>query len=153
MYAEKEKKTSYIRNGRAPIPINEVTSKVMSSIRGKNTKPELELRDALNKIGIAGYSSHLKGLPGRPDISFPTKKLAIFFNGCFWHRCPYCNPALPKSHKVFWKKKFNANKLRDSKKLAELKGMGWRALTIWECQLKKAPKRQLMRILRALEAS
>jgi len=153
MYLEKEKKANYIRDGRAPMPISEITSKVMSSIRGKNTKPELELRAALKRTGITGYSTHMKHLPGRPDISFPKNKLAIFINGCFWHQCPHCNPALPKSHVAFWEKKFNANLLRDSKKLAELKGMGWRTLTIWECQWKKAPKRQLMRILRALEAS
>jgi DNA (cytosine-5)-methyltransferase 1 len=153
MYLEKDKKASYIRDGRAPVPIYEVTSKVMSSIRGKNTKPELELRAALKQTGIAGYSTHLRCLPGRPDISFSKKKLAIFINGCFWHQCPHCNPALPKSHIAFWKKKFNANNLRDSKKLAELKGMDWRTLTIWECQWKKAPKRQIMRIIRALEAS
>ena len=153
IYSENKKKTGYIRDGRSPIPIQGVTSKVMSSIRGKNTKPELELRAALKQTGITRYLTHLKGLPGRPDISFPKNKVAIFINGCFWHQCPHCTPALPKSHKAFWKNKFNTNKLRDSKKLSELKGMGWRTLTIWECQWKKAPKRQLMRILRALEPS
>ena len=153
MYFEKVKKTSYIRDGRAPIPLKEVTSRVMSSIRGKNTKPELELGAALIKAGLARYALHMNRLPGRPDISFLNNKLAIFLNGCFWHQCPHCKPALPKSHRVFWKRKFSANKLRDSRKLADLKDMGWRALTIWECQWKKAPKRQLMRIFRALEAS
>jgi DNA mismatch endonuclease (patch repair protein) len=152
-YTKIEATTNYIRDGRAPIPINEVTSKIMSSIRGKNTKPEIELKEALRKAGATGYSSHIKALPGKPDIVYPKNKLAIFINGCFWHQCPYCKPSLPISHKSFWKSKFAANKLRDSAKSAELKAMGWRAMTVWECQWKRAPKRQLMRIIRELEAS
>lgn len=146
-------KAGYIRDGRAPIPLEESTSRVMSSIRGKDTTLEINLRRALREAGVVGFSFHLKRLPGRPDIAFKKKKLAIFINGCFWHLCPYCRPTPPKSHKAFWKKKFTANKLRDARKRLELKKMGWNTLTIWECQWKKRPQRQLMRILKALGTS
>lgn len=83
---------NYIRDGRAPIPESEITSKVMSAVRGKDTKPELALRKALKDVGIQGYRLHWKRAPGRPDIAYPGSKVAIFVHGCFWHRCPYCNP-------------------------------------------------------------
>ena len=90
---------TYIRDGRAPIPKRELTSKVMSSIRAKNTKPEIVLRKALWGQGLVGYRLHKKNIPGRPDIVYSKNKLAVFVNGCYWHRCPYCKPAAPKSHK------------------------------------------------------
>lgn len=143
-------RTSFIRDGRAPIPDKELTSRIMSSIRGKNTKPELELKMALRRAGAKGITSHVSDLPGRPDIVFGDKRLAVFLHGCFWHQCPYCGPSLPKSHRTFWKRKFIANKRRDSAKVAYLKALGWSTLTVWECQWKKSPKRQLARILKAI---
>jgi len=127
----------YIRDGRAPIPLREVTSRTMSAIRAKNTKPEIVLRKALFKSGLRGYRIHRADLPGRPDISYLKKKLAIFVNGCFWHRCPYCKPALPKSHKDFWREKFRKNKNRDKRKIAILKKEGWKTFVFWECQIEK----------------
>lgn len=126
----------YIRDGRAPIPEKESTSRVMSANKAKNTTPEILLRKYLWKNGIRGYRLHWKNAPGRPDITFPGRKIAIFVNGCFWHRCPYCNPSLPKSNTDFWEKKFARNKARDKKKIEDLKKLGWRTLVIWECQIK-----------------
>ena len=126
----------YIRDGRSPIPQNEVTSKVMSANKGKDTKPELLLRKELWKNNIRGYRLHWKKAPGRPDIAFPKKKLAIFVNGCFWHRCPHCNLSLPKSHSEFWTEKFDKNIARDKKKIELLKNIGWKVLVIWECMIK-----------------
>lgn len=125
----------YIRDGRAPIPKSETTSRIMSKIRAKNTKPEILLRKALWKEGCRGYRLHWKKAPGRPDICFPGKKVAIFVHGCFWHRCPHCKPSMPKTHKKFWQEKFQNNKERDKKKIKALKKQGWEVLTIWECQL------------------
>jgi DNA mismatch endonuclease (patch repair protein) len=127
----------YIRDGRSPIPENELTSRVMSAIKGKNTKPELILRKALWNSGLRGYRLHWKKVPGRPDIAFPGKKIAIFVNGCFWHRCPHCQPAKPKSNSSFWKEKFKRNVERDQNKIQLLKRAGWQTITIWECQLNK----------------
>lgn len=127
----------YIRDGRAPIPKMEITSRIMSRIGAKDTEPELLFRKELRAQGLAGYRLHPKTLPGRPDIHFPSQKLAIFINGCFWHRCPYCKPSMPKTHKVFWSNKFAANVARDKTKRALLKKMGIRSVVFWECQIKK----------------
>lgn len=130
-------KKTYIRDGRAPIPKKELTSKIMSSIRGKNTKPEILLRKALWKAGLRGYRLHWKKAPGRPDICFPKRKLAIFIHGCYWHRCPHCKLSMPKTHKKFWKEKFKRNKERDKRKLRALQKKAWNILVLWECQVTK----------------
>ncbi len=129
-------KKSYIRDGRAPIPKREITSRIMSAIRAKNTKPELLLKKVLSANGLKGYRSHCKNVPGRPDICWPKKKIAIFVNGCYWHRHKRCAPKTPKTHKVFWKKKFADNTARDKRKIKALRSAGWRVLNVWECQLK-----------------
>lgn len=128
--------SKYIRDGRSPIPKNEATSKVMSSNKGKNTKPEILLRKELWKNNIKGYRLHWRKAPGTPDIAFPKKKLAIFINGCFWHRCPHCNLRLPKTNTEFWKNKFDKNLERDIKKIQLLKNNGWNIIIIWECMIK-----------------
>lgn len=135
----KENATEYIRDGRSPIPKSEVTSRVMRANRGKNTKPEILMRMALREAGIPGYRLHWKKVPGRPDIAYPGKKIAIFVNGCYWHRCPVCDLPLPKSNTAFWKAKFNRNKARDAKKKRDLEELGWKVFVIWECKIKENP--------------
>ncbi|WP_198003717.1 very short patch repair endonuclease [Methanococcoides burtonii] len=127
----------YIRDGRAPIPKSKITSRVMSANVGKDTKPELLLRKALRYIGIPGYRLHWKKVPGRPDITYPGGKIAIFVNGCYWHRCPYCNLPLPKSHTDFWAEKFKRNKERDDENIRLLKAEGWKIIVLWECEIKR----------------
>lgn len=126
----------YIRDGRAPIPKRTATSRVMSANKDRDTKPEILIRKALWKRGIRGYRLHWKKVPGRPDLAFPKKKVAIFVNGCFWHRCPYCDLPLPKSNSEFWSEKFRKNLERDQRKVLELRSVQWEVLTIWECQIK-----------------
>jgi DNA mismatch endonuclease (patch repair protein) len=126
----------YLRDGRAPIPVNDTISRVMSANKGKSTKPELLLRKALWSYGFRGYRVNWKKAPGRPDIAFIGKKLAIFVNGCFWHRCPLCNPNSPKSNIEFWENKFLKNSERDNRKNEQLKNAGWTVITIWECEIK-----------------
>lgn len=140
----------YVRDGRAPIPQREATSRVMSANRGVNTSPEVQLRKALRGIGVRNYRLHLKTTPGRPDIAFPTEKLAVFVHGCFWHRCPYCKPSTPKTHLAFWNAKFAANRSRDVRKVRDLRAQGWSVLTIWECRLKKDPRGSAERVSRRL---
>ena len=108
----------------------------MSRIRAKNTKPELILRKALWHNGVRGYRLHWKKVPGKPDICFPGKKVAVFVNGCYWHRCPKCQSSLPKSNTAFWKEKFEKNVTRDIRKAEALREMDWQVLTVWECELK-----------------
>ena len=94
-------KKEYVRDGRAPIPKKESISRVMSANKAKNTKPELKLRKALWHSGYKGYRLHPKNIPGRPDIVFKKYALAIFVNGCYWHRCEKCEPSFPKVQSRF----------------------------------------------------
>ena len=136
----------YIRDGRAPVPKNENISRVMSANKSTNTKPELLLRKALWQNNIKGYRLHWKKVPGKPDIAFPGRKVAIFVNGCFWHRCPICNPPLPKSNVYFWENKFRNNNDRDRNKIQALSDLGWKVITIWECQINQNIITQIDRI-------
>lgn len=145
-------KDEYLRDGRAPIPLKESTSKVMRANKAKNTTPELVMRRLLLSEGIRGYRLNWKKAPGSPDIAFPNKKIAIFINGCFWHRCPHCNPSFPKTNKAFWNQKFTKNILRDKEKISILRQNGWMVLTIWECQIKKHPTRCVARVSKLLLA-
>lgn len=142
--------THFIRDGRAPIPEKESTSKIMQANKAANTKPEVLIRKALREAGLLGYRLHPRQLPGRPDIVFGRNKLAIFINGCFWHRCPTCDLPLPKSNTEFWENKFNANIARDQRKIKVLKKLGWRAMTIWECKISANPAQCAERIGRML---
>ncbi len=109
----------------------------MSRIRGKNTKPEIIVRQIVRQLGI-GYRLYVKDLPGKPDLVFRKHKKVIFVHGCFWHMhaCKY-GRVIPKTNTEFWQKKRLSNKLRDSKNRKELKKLGWSILVIWECQTRK----------------
>lgn len=136
--------------GPPPPAKSEAVSRSMRSNKGKNTSPEKRLRSALVAAGIKGYRIHRRGVPGRPDISFPKRRLAVFVNGCYWHRCPVCDLPIPKTHSEFWKKKFELNTRRDRRKTEELEAGGWRVLVIWECETKKDLESCVKRIKRAL---
>jgi len=122
----------------------------MKANRGKGTKPELFLRKALWHAGAKGYRLNWKGAPGRPDICFPKRKLAIFVHGCFWHRCPKCQLGLPKTNAEFWKKKFELNQLRDKEKERLLILEGWTVMVVWECELKNDVDKTLSKVLGSL---
>lgn len=125
----------------------------MQANRGKDTKPELELRRLLREAGYPGYRLHWGKTPGHPDIAFPGRKIAIFVNGCFWHRCPHCQLPPPKSNAAFWEAKFVANQERDTRTEAQLEGAGWVVLTAWECQIRANLETEMRPILDALAAS
>ncbi|MFZ3099870.1 MAG: very short patch repair endonuclease [Minisyncoccales bacterium] len=127
----------YLRDGRAPIPKNEKTSRLMSANKGKNTIPEKTLSKALWNSGLRGYLKNYGEVPGKPDIAFKKERIAIFVNGCFWHNCPKCDFPLPKTNRTFWRKKFTLNKRRDAIKIKELHQIGWKTLIIWECEIKQ----------------
>lgn len=102
----------------------------------KNTTPELRLREMLRQAGFPGYRLHWRKASGRPDISYPGRRIAIFVNGCFWHRCPSCNPSKPKANAEFWERKFALNAERDARKIRELEAAGWSVFTAWECEIR-----------------
>jgi len=143
----------YLRDGRAPIPKTEATSRIMSANRGKDTKPELRLRYALWHAGMRGYRNNWKGAPGTPDIAFPKHKIAIFIHGCFWHACDRCRKSIPKSNADFWRNKFEANKLRDRRKLRALRAAGWRTLVVRECRLNENVEAAVKRVHSLIQRS
>lgn len=109
----------------------------MKNIRSKNTTPELIVRKFLYNKGYR-YRLHDKKLPGKPDIVLRKFNTVIFINGCFWHGHKNCSEAKkPKSNSEFWKTKIVSNQQRDRENIESLSILGWRVLTIWECQLKK----------------
>ena len=118
----------------------------------KDTKPELMLRMLLREAGYPGYRLQWK-VPGRPDICYPGRKVAIFVNGCFWHRCPICNLPLPKNNHDFWVDKFNHNVSRDRSNTKALEDEGWTVVTIWECEIKKNSKEVIDRLVDILSGS
>lgn len=121
----------------APPPAsNEAVRKSMQGNKRSDTKPELLVRARLREAGLAGYRLQWK-VPGRPDVAWPGKKVALFINGCFWHRCPHCKPRLPKSNVEYWVVKFERNVERDERSQAALEALGWKVHVVWECQLKK----------------
>jgi DNA mismatch endonuclease (patch repair protein) len=136
----------YSRDERSPKPLNETVSKYMRSNKSKNTKPEVLFRKALWNAGVRGYRLHWKKAPGKPDIAFPGKKIAIFLNGCFWHRCPKCQLGLPKHNSDFWQAKFDRNVERDKEKITALENENWTVITIWECELKEDMNDQVERV-------
>ena len=109
----------------------------MSCIKGKDTKPEEYLRKLLFAQGYR-YRKNASSLTGHPDIWMARYRLAIFVNGCFWHRHPGCKYAYtPKSNVEFWNKKFSQNVERDKREIHQLLDQNIRCMIVWECTLKK----------------
>lgn len=121
----------------------------MSSIRGRDTKPELILRKALWAQGLR-YRLNNR-LPGRPDIIFPGKKLAIFVDGCFWHRCPLHFQA-PEANSLFWAEKIGRNVDRDREVDQRLRAQGWQVLRVWEHEIHESVAACVTRITEFDEA-
>ncbi|WP_307686436.1 very short patch repair endonuclease [Variovorax boronicumulans] len=120
------------------LPTTPQRSRMMASIRGKNTWPERALRSALFASGFR-YRLHVRGLPGSPDLVFAKYKAALFVHGCFWHRHEGCRyTTVPKANGDFWMKKFADNVARDEKHVGLLRDRGWRVAIVWECALKRS---------------
>jgi DNA mismatch endonuclease (patch repair protein) len=114
----------------------------MARIRSQNTSPELTLRKLIHGLGYR-FRLHRKGLPGKPDLVFPSRKKVIFVHGCFWHQHadPKClDGRPPKSNLNYWLPKLARNAERDAKARAALNAQGWRVLAVWECETKDAQR-------------
>ena len=107
----------------------------MASVGQRDTGAELALRRALHKIGLR-YKLHDRALPGSPDLVFPRFNAVVFVHGCYWHSHGCYKSTVPKSRRAFWTRKFTANRERDERNLRLLEKNGWRALVVWECELK-----------------
>lgn len=113
----------------------EARSYIMSSVKSKDTGPELTVRTLLHGLGYR-YELHQRDLPGSPDIVFRRRKKAIFVHGCFWHGHACRSGRPPTSKTDYWLPKIARNRERDETNRIELKRLGWDVLTIWQCELK-----------------
>lgn len=119
---------------------------MMAGIGPANTKPELIMRKGLHARGWR-YRLHVKGLPGKPDLVFPSRKAVILVQGCFWHGHDCHLFRWPSTRDEFWRTKISGNIVRDRKVREQLMTLGWRVLEIWECMLKGRTRRPVDEVL------
>jgi DNA mismatch endonuclease (patch repair protein) len=124
-------------------------SKIMSAIKGKDSRIEINFRKALCRIGTK-YRKNAKNHFGKPDILFKKYKTVVFIDSCFWHGCRY-HGKLPKLHRSFWKNKIERNKQRDKEVKDHYKKRGWKIIRFWEHQIKKDPQKAIMKIKKVLK--
>lgn len=110
-------------------------SRMMSGIRGKNTKPEYHIRSLLHRNGFR-FRLHVKDLPGKPDIVLPRYHAIVFINGCFWHGHDCHLFKLPGTRTEFWKTKISRNHENDQRAIGLLNESGWRVASVWECAIR-----------------
>lgn len=125
-----------------------VRSRIMSRIRGKNTKPEMAVRRFLHRAGLR-FRLHRRDLPGTPDIVLPRFRAVVFVHGCFWHRHRRCKRAtIPSSNRSYWLPKLRENMTRDRRQRAELEEKGWHVHIVWECEVGEQRLVDLLREIR-----
>lgn len=124
-------------------------SHCMSQVKGKNTKLEVIFRQFIWDKSMRGYRLHAK-LPGKPDLFFRSKKVAVFIDGCFWHKCPICFK-YPKTNKKFWMEKIKGNVNRDLNNDVKLNEMGIRPIRFWEHEIKSDIKECYKKLKEALD--
>jgi DNA mismatch endonuclease (patch repair protein) len=125
----------------------EQRSKLMQRVRTRDTAPEVALRRALWAKGFRGWRLHPKSVPGRPDVAWIGRRLAVFIDGAFWHGHPdyYWGQSGP-----FWDEKIARNRARDERVNAELTEAGWRVLRLWDFEVEQDPARCVERVAREL---
>lgn len=119
-----------------PVPSSAAVTAVMKGNRKVGSKPETQLRSALHRLGYRfrkNFSIHAGELRVKPDIVFPKKRLAVFVDGCFWHRCPI-HGTEPSVNTAYWEPKLNRNVARDRRVDLALEAAGWRVVRVWEHQ-------------------
>ena len=135
--------------GAGPIPMTDTftsvaRTQVMRRIKSKNTHPELVVRKYLYSKGVR-YRLHMKTFPGKPDIVVSKINTVLFVNGCFWHHHDGCKrSSWPKTNKDYWIPKIERNIVRDKENITLLNDMGWRVITIWECELRDLESNSLL---------
>src|SRR6478736_10525923 len=121
----------------------------MRAIRGRgNLSTEVAFARVLRSERVSGWRRHLE-LPGRPDFSWPSLRVAVFIDGCFWHGCPRCYRP-PRRNSAFWRDKIVSNKARDRRITARLRSEDWVVVRIWECRVDS--RSSLRRLQEALVA-
>lgn len=119
-------------------------SAIMRAVKAKDTKLEIAFRSALWKHGMR-FCKHVKSLPGKPDIVFPSLRMSIFIDSCFWHGCPI-HFRIPKSNINYWEHKINRNRQRDEEINRKYKEMGWEIVRIWEHEIKEDLEKAVTKI-------
>ena len=125
-----------------------VRSRMMSGIRGKDTKPEMIVRRGLHAMGFR-YTLHNRKLPGSPDLVLPKYNAVIFVHGCFWHGHDCHLFKWPKTRPDFWREKIGKNAKRDARAIQKLREAGWRTGLVWECQIREQDTSELLTSLRS----
>lgn len=123
----------------------------MSAVKSRNTGPELELRKALYGYGIRGWRCNYKRAPGRPDIAWPSRRVAVFVDGAFWHGHPSRHK--PGRSGKYWDRKIEQNVERDRRVDRELRDKGWEVLRIWDFEIRKDLASAVERVVKALDRS
>lgn len=140
---------------RVPLLVGRVSaarSRTMSSIRAKDTKSEIALRNALRSIGLR-FGVHRAGLPGKPDITFPHDRLAVFCDGDFWHGRDWCARKARgfRVRSAYWTRKIESNMARDRKINRQLRKLGWSVMRVWETKILRDPHAAATRVQRRLD--
>lgn len=114
---------------------SEQRSRIMRSVKGRDTGPERIVRSLAHRLGYR-FRLHSAALPGKPDLAFASRRAAIFVHGCFWHGHDCKRGArVPKANRAYWTAKVTRNAARDAETLKRLKELGWRSLVLWECEI------------------
>jgi DNA mismatch endonuclease (patch repair protein) len=119
---------------RTDVLTQEQRRRCMSANKGRDTRPELRLRRRLWGMGFRYRIGH--SLPGKPDIVFVSRRVAVFVDGCFWHRCPE-HFHMPRTNREFWENKIARNVARDAAVTGQLTAAGWRVVRIWEHEVRQ----------------
>ncbi|WP_137391214.1 very short patch repair endonuclease [Rhodoligotrophos defluvii] len=123
-----------MNKSRAPGAVDPKRSALMARVRQKDTTPEMIVRRVAHGLGYR-FRLHRTSLPGSPDLVFPSRRVAVFVHGCFWHRHEGCpKSTVPKTRQEYWLSKFKDNVTRDERAVAELELRGWLVIVIWECE-------------------
>lgn len=121
------------RRVESPSALSAEVSARMKRVRQRDTKPEMLVRSAVHGLGLRYFVDRrpVGGIRSRADLVFPTHKVAVFIDGCFWHGCPQ-HATWPKSNAAFWRDKIGANKNRDRETDRKLKAEEWTVIRVWE---------------------
>ena len=123
----------------------EARSRIMLSIRSKDTRPELYVRKRIWSEGFR-YRLHVKTLPGTPDLVLSKYRMAVFVHGCFWHQHDCPNATRPSSNTEYWDHKLDRNIVRDALHRSRLDELDWEVVTVWECNLETGTKSLLAKL-------
>lgn len=150
--SERNVRSTAARRHRVPLLVGRVgkkQSKQKAAVRSKDTKAELVLRTSLSASGLT-YRLHVKDLPGKPDIVFPSCMLAVFCDGDYWHGRNWAERK-KKGFRVrakYWIKKIESNIDRDCRNVTALRGLGWSVLRLWETDILRSPEKAVVKVQR-----